>query len=273
MTAGRQKNIRFRGRDFWVRVISALILIPIVLVCAIKGGVLFTLLAAVLMAAMAREWVRMSDQNAKIGSYAFVMLGLMVPIFFAWAENWGWAVLALVVVTLISALERAGRGKPWRAVGGFLYIGLAVLAVLYLRSGSDGLSQLLYLFAVVWAADSAAYLFGSQVRGPKLWPAISPNKTWSGFAAGLVAGTLAGSVTARLGGFDGGLGLEVLSAVLAIISVGGDLLSSWLKRRFGVKDTGTSIPGHGGVLDRLDAMLAAAMALAVFVLVFPGVIF
>jgi len=200
------------------------------------------------------------------------MGGLIAPVLLASWGKWRLALLALVAVTLIGALERAGRGKPWRAAGGLFYIGIAVLAILYLRSGAGGLNRLLYLFAVVWAADSAAYLMGSQVRGPKLWPAISPNKTWSGFAAGLAIGTLAGGVVARLTGYHGGFVLELLSAVLAVISVGGDLLASWLKRRFGVKDTGTAIPGHGGVLDRLDALLAASMALAVFHMVFPGIL-
>ncbi len=273
MSLGPPTKGRFKGREFWIRVISALILIPIALICAINGGLWFTLMTAVLTAAMAREWVRMSDRDAKLGTYAFAMAGLMLPIILVSTGHWTWALLALFVITSLSAFERAGRGHSWRAVSGLLYIGIAVLAVLYLRAGPDGLWQILYLFSVVWAADSAAYLFGSQVRGPKLWPSISPNKTWSGFAAGLVAGTLAGGITARYAGFEGGMGLEVLSAFLAITSVGGDLLSSWLKRRFGVKDTGTSIPGHGGVLDRLDALLAAGMVLAAFILAFPGVIF
>ncbi len=264
---------RFKTREFWIRAGSAMILLPVTLLCAVLGGVWFTLLVAIATAAMVREWVRMSDANARIYAYAFAMTGMMLPVFFAYGGHWRWAIFTLFLVTLVSALERARRGRPWRAVGGLLYIGLAVLAILFLRNSADGVWRLLYLFAVVWAADSAAYIFGSQIRGPKLWPAISPNKTWSGFAAGLIAGTLAGSLTVRLAGFEVGVELEVLSATLAVISVGGDLLSSWLKRRFGVKDTGTSIPGHGGVLDRLDALLAAAMALAAFILFMPGVVF
>jgi phosphatidate cytidylyltransferase len=273
MSVSPKKTSRFKKRDFWVRLVSALILVTVTLVCSILGGVWFALLVALATAAMAREWVRMSDRKAKLGAYAFAMAGMMVPIYFAFSAQWRWAILSVVLVTIIAAFERAGRGKFWRAVGGLLYIGFAVLAILYIRTGSQGLNHLLYLFAVVWAADSAAYLVGSQVRGPKLWPSISPNKTWSGFAAGILFGIVAGSIMARFTGFHGGFGLELLSAILAIISVGGDLLSSWLKRRFGVKDTGTSIPGHGGVLDRLDALLATSMALAAFMLFFPGVIF
>ncbi len=261
---------RFKRRDFWVRMVSALILIPVTLTCAILGGIWFILLVALASAAMGREWVRMSDRGAGARAYAAAMLGLMVPIYFANSGQWAWALLSLFLVALIAAIERAGRGEPWRAVGGLLYIGFAVLSILYLRSGQDGLLRLLYLFAVVWAADSAAYIFGSQMRGPKLWPSVSPNKTWSGFVAGLIAGTLAGSLTFYIAGYGVAAGLVILSAVLAVISVAGDLLSSWLKRRFGVKDTGTSIPGHGGVLDRLDSILAAGMAVAAFMLLFGG---
>jgi phosphatidate cytidylyltransferase len=261
---------RFRQKDFWIRTISALILIPFVLTCAILGEGWFLALVIVATAAMGREWVRMSDHKAKGMAYALGIIGLNIPVYFASNAHWLWALLALVAVTIVAAIERAGRGEPWRAVVGLLYIGLAVLAILFLRSGPEGLLRILYLFAVVWAADSAAYLVGSQVRGPKLWPEISPNKTWSGFFGGLFAGTLAGSLTFYFAGYGLAFGLVLLSMVLAVISVGGDLLSSWLKRRFGVKDTGTSIPGHGGVLDRLDALLAASMALAAYMIVTSG---
>lgn len=266
-----QRSGRFRIREFWSRVTSAMILVFITLVCTVLGGLWFTALVALLSAAMAREWVRMSDQKAKIQAYGLAIAGLLIPVFLSWYGYWKWALMVLLFSVAASGLETAKRGYPWRAVGGLLYIGLAVLAVLYLRFNANGLSYILYLFAVVWAADSAAYLVGSRVRGPKLWPAISPNKTWSGFAAGMMAGVVAGGIVARLMGLNGGLGLELLSAVLAVISVGGDLLSSWLKRWFGVKDTGASIPGHGGVLDRLDALLAAAMALALFMLFAPWI--
>ncbi len=273
MTLESPKKSRFKKRDFWVRVISALILVTVTLASAVMGGVWFTLLVVIATAAMGREWVRMSDPGAPKLAYVFAIIGLLIPVILASQLDWGKAFIALFVATVIAALERIRRGNPWRAVGGLLYIGTAVIAILYISFGPIGVAALFYLFSVVWATDSAAYLVGSQVQGPKLWPSISPNKTWSGFAGGIVAGVVAGGITARLLGYDDTMMLEVVSMILALVSVGGDLLSSWLKRRFGVKDTGTSIPGHGGVLDRLDALLAAGILLAVLIRIFWGFLF
>ncbi len=270
-TPGSKQN-RLRTKEFWARFSSAVVLVSVTLICTVLGGIWFTLLTAGLTAAMAREWVRMSDRSAAFRAYAVSIVGLVLPVLLASFGYWQWAFITLVLAVIAAGLERVSRGYPWRAIGGLLYIGLAVLAVIYLRFGADGLPHILYLFAVVWAADSAAYLVGSRVRGPKLWPAISPNKTWSGFAGGIVAGVIAGGIAARLGGMNNDLSLEVFSAILAIISVGGDLLSSWLKRWFGVKDTGSSIPGHGGVLDRLDALLAASMAFALTIICAPWMV-
>src|SRR5690606_32486112 len=126
------------------------------------------------------------------------------------------------------------------------------------------------LFAVTWAADIAAYFAGSLLKGPKLWPRFSPNKTWSGFLAGLAAGAIVGLLVV-VGFADGGLPFTgvtwPLAALLglagAVATMAGDLWESALKRRFGVKDAGALIPGHGGLLDRVDGLMFAVVVIAV----------
>ncbi len=149
---------------------------------------------------------------------------------------------------------------------GVLYIGAPSLALIELRSAPDGRGWVLLLMAIAWAADIAAFAAGNALKGPKLWPRISPNKTWSGFVAGLVAAVLAGcAVSAGLraeGAPPVWLGLAV-GLVAGLATMGGDLWESMVKRRFGVKDSGNLIPGHGGLLDRVDGLMFATLAIAI----------
>jgi phosphatidate cytidylyltransferase len=140
-----------------------------------------------------------------------------------------------------------------------------------------GIVGVLWLFAVVWTTDIVAYFTGRRFGGPKLWPQVSPKKTWSGFAGGLVAGTLAGlavPVVARRWGWNPPLGLPalaMLSALASVVGQLGDLGESALKRHFGVKDSGRLIPGHGGVMDRLDAFWAVALLVGAIMAAVPPV--
>jgi phosphatidate cytidylyltransferase len=183
----------------------------------------------------------------------------------------GWPVASLGML-VAGAVGRsvwsagAGGAEVWSGVGTF-WIGVACVALLYL--GTDpvsGRATLLWLFALVWATDSAGYLVGRRAGGPRLAPRWSPKKTWSGALAGIVAAGLIGLITANI------LGLSMLSPVcwislgLSVAAQAGDLAESAAKRRFGVKDTSGLIPGHGGLLDRLDGMLAAAAVAAALTL-------
>jgi phosphatidate cytidylyltransferase len=156
----------------------------------------------------------------------------------------------------------AGRGAGvWAGVGA-LYAGALVASVTLLRlSPSYGLAAILWIFAVVWGADVAAYFAGRAIGGPKLWPGVSPGKTWSGAIVGALAGAALGLMLAawtnRL------MPLFWLGLATAIVSALGDLFESALKRRFGVKDSSGLIPGHGGLMDRLDAFVAASVFAAV----------
>ncbi len=150
---------------------------------------------------------------------------------------------------------------------GLAYIGLAWPSLFLLRGGPAGLANVLFVMVVVWAGDIGAYIAGRAVGGPKLAPSISPGKTWSGAVGGTLCAVLAGLAVARMHLPVAGL----LAFGLSVMAQLGDLLESAVKRRFGAKDSGRIIPGHGGLLDRLDGVLAAAPAgLAVSLLVGPG---
>jgi phosphatidate cytidylyltransferase len=124
-----------------------------------------------------------------------------------------------------------------------------------------GLTAVFFVFAVVWAADSAAYFAGRAIGGPRLAPAVSPNKTWAGLAGAVLAATIAGLVVAVVAGLPG-LAIALLSAALAVTEQAGDLFESAAKRASGTKDTGSLIPGHGGVLDRVDGLIVAVSVAA-----------
>ena len=130
---------------------------------------------------------------------------------------------------------------------------------------------MIVLFAVVWATDVAAYFAGRLIRGPKLCPAISPNKTWSGALAGALAGTVAGVAVAVFGGIHSIAPIVIVSLLLSVAAQLGDLFESALKRHFGVKDASHAIPGHGGLMDRLDGFIAAALAAALVGLARGGI--
>ncbi len=169
----------------------------------------------------------------------------------------------------------AGFGLLWRLSGqlplaaGILYVGIGAIALVWLRQagGDAGRANVLFLVLVVWASDIGAYAAGRLFGGPKLAPALSPGKTWSGSAGGLLAAMLVGAVAAGLLAPASWGRAAAIAALLGVASQAGDLLESGIKRHFGVKDSGRLIPGHGGLLDRLDGLLAAAPAAAALAMV------
>jgi phosphatidate cytidylyltransferase len=157
-----------------------------------------------------------------------------------------------------------GWGATWY-IGGFAYALLSALALLWIRDRSDdGISLVLWVFVVVWSTDIGAYFAGTSIGGPKLAPAVSPNKTWAGFYGGVAAAALLGAAWAYF------VGLKpivlLLAPLLSVAAQGGDLFESWMKRKAGVKDSGSLIPGHGGIFDRLDGLLPVAILTAAAVL-------
>jgi phosphatidate cytidylyltransferase len=193
-----------------------------------------------------------------------------------WLGGWVfivvWGVLALLVVQEWMVITRIKPGFALWGPLGILYGAALYFSVLVLRIGAGeaagprfGLVAILFLFAVVWASDVCAYFAGRTFGGPKLAPRISPNKTWSGFAGGILGGMLAGVAVVAAAGYSGkGLAAHAgVSALLSLASIWGDLFESAFKRRFGVKDSGRIIPGHGGVMDRLDGFVFAAVLAAI----------
>lgn len=252
-----------------LRTMSAVVLVVVALGAALAGGWPMALVWAVAGAIAAREWCNLSQAipaSARQGAGLAAALITAVAALGAFA---GWLQLS-VILAIVAGLASGAALVP--SVRGGLQVVTAiavggVLAVTPVEARSlsgIGLGVLLWMFAVVWTTDIAAYFTGKTFGGPKLWPAVSPGKTWSGFAGGTVFGALAGVLLLTLGfGWSLSLNLVAMSLLASVAGQGGDLAESALKRRAGVKDSGNIIPGHGGVLDRLDGFWAVSVIVAV----------
>ncbi len=211
-----------RWSDLRIRVVSACVLAPIALACIWLGGIAFTLLVAAAALGLAVEWL------------------------------------------MLCRLPTARRGGALLCAGGLAYVALAAAALLFL-SGDPvaGRANLLFLVLIVWASDVGAYLVGRMLGGPRLAPRISPGKTWSGALGGLVAAIAVGLAAAHfLTDAGSAWRAALVGAGIGIVAQAGDLLESFVKRRLEVKDSSHLIPGHGGLFDRLDAVLSSALAAA-----------
>jgi phosphatidate cytidylyltransferase len=253
-----------RWGDLRKRALSAAVLGPAAVACIWLGAEAFTGMMALAVALLAWEWVHICGRKVRVLPGMAVPLSVLAAGALAVQDQSRLALVALAVGFGISwwfAHRMAALTQPaLRLALGVLYIGLAGIALIELRhDGEAGRANVLFLFLVVWASDVGAYLAGRMLGGPKLWPAVSPNKTWSGAMGGLVAAILIGLVAAL--SFTPGAAIPAVVAVavlLGLASQAGDLLESAIKRHFHVKDTSRLIPGHGGMLDRLDGVLASA---------------
>ncbi|MGI9434476.1 MAG: phosphatidate cytidylyltransferase [Geminicoccaceae bacterium] len=253
------------------RILSAAVMLPVVLLCVVYDVWSFALLAAVMAILLAKEWRHLvgarSGQTA--GDLAGMAAGgaaLLVLIM----ATMGWAELGLLVAFFCAfssaIIAQLGNGAPFWTSIGVLYLSLPMLALVWLRAIPDvGLQVMLWLLMVVWATDIMAYFVGRGLGGPRLAPSISPGKTWSGLCGGMAGAAVAGALVALATGPFRILPSLGLAAGLAVVAQMGDLAESALKRRAGVKDSSDLIPGHGGVLDRVDGLLFAAPVLALAV--------
>jgi phosphatidate cytidylyltransferase len=203
-----------------LRVISSAVLAPLAIAAAYVGGTVYAIFWIAASAIVLWEWARLVT-GARLRVFALI---------------------------------------DWLA-GGVAYAGVLLFAPLILRRDpAFGLTAILFLFAIVWATDIVAYFAGRAIGGPKLWPAVSPKKTWAGALGGTLGGIVAGLLTVKLMGLSVTPTLIVVACILSMVAQGGDLLESSIKRHFGAKDASQLIPGHGGLMDRLDGFLTAVAA-------------
>lgn len=256
-----------RFGDFRLRLASALVLGPLALAAIWFGSPWFALLVGVASAILAWEWVHLCGLRLRALPGTAVGASLIAASICAGVHLWQAALAALALGTVLAWLlverialtEAQHRAAVWLAAG-VVYIGLAAVGLVWLRAdGAAGRANVLFVVLVVWASDIGAYLAGRLVGGPRLAPRISPNKTWAGAGGGLASALVVGLASAWL---LAGLGSVLLAAAIALVvgaaSQAGDLFESWMKRRFMVKDSSRLIPGHGGLLDRADGLIAAA---------------
>lgn len=259
--------------DLRARVLTAAIIGPTALFCIWQGGVWWSALILLCVALLAWEWVRLCGGSTRRLPGAMVMAPVLLAAVCA-IVNWPLAGVALLVLGAALAHRMSGSLSGFWLGFGVLYIGVAGIALLELRhDGAAGRGNVVFLILVVWASDISAYFAGRFLGGPKLAPAVSPNKTWSGAVGGLLGALVVGVAAAlALGGAAPIAGIAVVALLLGLATQSGDMFESWLKRRFGVKDSSGLLPGHGGLMDRLDGVMAAAPVAALIGLASgPGV--
>ena len=251
-----------RWRDLRIRIVSAAVLIPLVLASVRLGSWWYAGLVAVVALLMAGEWTRLVHAGGSVqfllhaaGGLAGALLpALVAPAVVAWVIAGLW--LASVLVARLT-----GTPLTLWSLSGVPYVSLPAASLVLLRADAAwGFQAVIWLLVVVWLADTGAYFAGRIIGGPKLAPAISPGKTWAGLGGAIGGGAVGALAVAAWSGTAKLWPLVVLGGILALIEQAGDLFESALKRRAGVKDSGFLVPGHGGALDRVDGLVAAAVA-------------
>lgn len=243
-----------------VRIASAIVLAVPTIAAIAWGRPALEAWLAVAIVLMAREWHALCGGAGWTASRLALLGFALAALVLATADRYPAAVaVALIGMPILVVVMRRERGlRPWFAAAGLPYIALAALALSWMRAIPEvGLLNILWLFGVVWATDIAAFFVGRSLGGPKLAPRISPGKTWSGAIGGGLGASFVGAGLALAAG-AAPLSAAAASLLLSVVAQAGDLAESAVKRHFGVKDSGSIIPGHGGLFDRVDAVLAAA---------------
>lgn len=246
-----------------LRVNSALVLMALTLALTYAGSRAFAFLIIFAAALMSWEWARVVRSRGADSIFVLQIVAIAIAGLLTLKKYHALAIVVIMAATWLAFfVHRRARlpSDPWWSAAGVYYAGFPTIALIAIRQDPEyGLYAILYLFLVVWSADTGAFFTGRWLGGPKLAPTISPNKTWAGLIGGALAASIAGVLFAL---WYGGTSVPILAALsfgLAIVSQCGDLGESFIKRFFGVKHTSGLIPGHGGVLDRLDGLVFAAM--------------
>jgi len=249
----------------WItRPVFAVLLGGLAIFALYQGGLIFAAFIALVVTTAAREWHRMIAQTRFVEEFLLTSLIVIAAAYTAVMmphSVWPWLlVLGGAVLSFLLAKLRHRRAL-WEAAG-VLYLGIPALCIVLLRIvPAEGFNLLLAFFIAIWATDTGALIFGKLIGGPKFSPILSPNKTWAGFLGGIVLAALVGGVAFALLQLNAERG-ALFAAAIAVIAHLGDLLESAIKRNFRIKNSGGLIPGHGGVLDRIDSTLLAAPVLA-----------
>jgi phosphatidate cytidylyltransferase len=268
VTAAGNRGADARRRNLTLRVASAAVLVPVTLAAAYLGGWVFEILCVLGALGILWEWGRLIGAVEPLVAVPGVVAVAAAFIF----TGLGHAAEAMAVVALGAVVGgsaalwggSAGRGTVVRGVwaaAGVIYAGAAFFGPALIRSDAElGFAAFLFVALTVWATDTFAFAVGRAAGGPLLWPRVSPNKTWSGAFGGLFGGVAGGTLVAYADGLSRLAVVGVIALVLSALAQAGDLLESAIKRHFGAKDTSQLIPGHGGLMDRLDGFLVAAAA-------------
>lgn len=246
-----------------MRMIASVVMIAVASMALLFGDIAFWLLAVVISLFMMAEWSDMQKATARekrLAQYSLsVPLAVMAPATLVLEVHDFFALGLLVGAAFFVAIVTRRRSLAQ----GVIYCGLPVLALIFLRRQDEGLLWAFWALSLVWATDIGAFFAGRSIGGPKLAPKLSPNKTWAGLIGGIVAASLLAIVLHVQYGLPWRMTLA--TPFLAVLAQGGDLYESWLKRRAGVKDSGNILPGHGGLLDRLDGVVPVAPVAALLV--------
>jgi phosphatidate cytidylyltransferase len=245
-----------------LRALSSLVLAPLAIVAAWYGGVGFALFWTLAALGVFWEWTNLvchHDRNSVLTIGVVAMIGTSLLLINGW---WGTAV-AFTALGMLGVAVLASRIRRSWCAAGVAYATVLLIAPVMLRADARfGFEAIVFLFVIVWATDIAAYFVGRAVGGPKLMPRVSPNKTWSGAIGGTAVAVASGAMTASQFGVGNIQATALVALALSVVSQVGDLLESAVKRRFSAKDASHLIPGHGGLMDRLDGFLAAVLAAA-----------
>lgn len=257
-----------------LRVVSGVVMAAIALIALYMGGPVFTVFAGLVAALVWYEWLEMTAPSRDDRVLLITLLLLALATVLLLLSGGMMLIYLLVLVWVVGAVALTMSGIASVSIAGFAYCLGALTSLAHLRGAGDfvpGAAAIVFVFAIVWATDIAAYFVGRAVGGPKLAPSISPGKTISGAVGGIAGAVVAALLVRQV--FEPAMGLWAMLALTLLVSIGsqaGDLFESRLKRRAGVKDSSQLIPGHGGIMDRVDGLVFGAIVLWLVCLALVG---